>query len=80
MIIPTIIFLVSLQISPPPPNPCVAGDINNDGRVDGADVAFVLAFWGTNFQRTDLNDDGIVDGGDLGLALLYWHDCLRKNT
>ena len=69
-----------LQLSPPPPSPCVEGDINLDGKIDGSDVAFVLAFWGTPFQRADLDKNGIVGGGDLGLLLLFWHDCLVGKT
>lgn len=60
-------------------NPCVLGDVNNDGKITGADIAWILAFWGTNFIRADLNLDGIVNGADLGLLLLYWHDCILQN-
>lgn len=58
-------------------NPCILGDVNQDGKINGADIAWLLAFWGTNFARADLNNDGIVDGGDLGLLLLYWYFCLN---
>lgn len=53
-------------------------DLNLDGRVDGADLALLLAAWGlqggTNGSG-DLNGDGIVDGADLGLLLSDWGLC-----
>ena len=30
---------------PPTPNQC-AGDLNGDGRVDGADLGLLIAMWG----------------------------------
>ena len=48
------------------------GDINHDGKVDGIDLAYILADWGTANPRSDLNHDGIVNGSDLGSLLTYW--------
>jgi hypothetical protein len=47
-----------------------AADLNQDGRVDGADLATLLGAWGTS--AADLNGDGAVDGVDLGLLLAAW--------
>jgi hypothetical protein len=46
------------------------GDINQDGLVDGADLAIVLGAWGTT--GADLNMDGITDGADLAIVLGNW--------
>ena len=54
--------------------PCV-GDINGDGEVDGADLAYVLGYWGTDEALPDLDDDGLVDSTDLGLVLSAWGAC-----
>jgi hypothetical protein len=53
-------------------------DLNRDGRVDGADLASILAFWGptgTVFPAADLNHDGRVDGFDLSAVLGSWGPC-----
>ena len=47
------------------------GDLNRDGRVDGADLGLLLGAWGTSGPE-DLDDSGVVDGGDLGLLLGAW--------
>jgi hypothetical protein len=52
--------------------PILAGDVNGDGRVDGADLGILLGAWGTGGTAADLNHDGAVDGADLGLLLGAW--------
>jgi len=47
-------------------------DINNDGRVDGADLAIVLSAWLETSGPADLNNDGRVDGFDLSIVLGSW--------
>jgi len=47
-------------------------DMNGDGHVNGIDLAFILAYWGTSAPIADLNDDGIVGGFDLALVLNGW--------
>ena len=47
-------------------------DFNDDGLVNGADLAFILAFWGTNDPDVDLNGDGMVTAADLGILLGAW--------
>lgn len=60
----------------PEPEPC-EGDLNGDGKVDGADLGVVLSQWGicTGECSGDLNGDGKVDGADLGLLLSVWGQC-----
>jgi hypothetical protein len=56
-----------------------AGDVVLDGRIDGVDLAALLALWGTDGSgaayNADLDDDGIIGGGDLGLLLAAWGTC-----
>ena len=49
-----------------PPQP---GDRNNDGSVDGLDLAMVLAAFGTSSPDGDASGDGFVDGEDLTIVL-----------
>jgi pectin methylesterase-like acyl-CoA thioesterase len=50
------------------------GDIIEDGFVDGADMAALLAVWGASdgASPADLNHDGIVGGVDLTMLLNSW--------
>jgi hypothetical protein len=52
--------------------PCPA-DTNADGTVNAADLAGVLAGWGTS--SPDLNADGTVNAADLAVLLTAWGDC-----
>ena len=52
-----------------------AGDINEDCTVNGIDLAYVLADWGTVSSRSDLNSDGAINGVDLGIILYGWGSC-----
>ena len=47
-------------------------DINDDGVVDGVDLARMLAQWGSDNPDFDFNGDGVVDGQDLALLLAAW--------
>jgi len=47
-------------------------DINDDGIVNGADLAFVLGAWQSADCAADLNEDGIVSGADLAIVLGSW--------
>lgn len=51
--------------------PPMSGDLNEDGRVDGLDLAAVLSGWGGSTSG-DANHDGIVDGVDLAAVLSNW--------
>ena len=48
------------------------GDINGDGRVNGADLGELLNAWGPGNGLADLNRDGNVNGADLGGLLFGW--------
>lgn len=56
--------------------PCVP-DLNGDGLVNGADLAQLLAQWGSQESNSsgDLDDDGFVNGADLAMLLSSWGDC-----
>ena len=51
-------------------------DINGDGVVDGADLAFVLSAWGACVPAqpcpADLTGDGLIDGADIAFLLSAW--------
>lgn len=48
------------------------GDIDQNGLVDGADLAILLTAWGTKGGPADLDGSGLVDGVDLGILLTNW--------
>ena len=51
------------------------GDLNNDGHVNGIDLAVVLNTWGICASATcvaDIDRNGIVDGVDLAIVLNNW--------
>jgi len=72
------LFLNSVAFVTPPagfsfvPVTTVVGDINEDCRIDGADLGLLRSVWGTNDPKADLNHDGIVNGADLGILLSNW--------
>ena len=46
--------------------------ITNDGKVNGSDLALVLAYWGSDDALTDINSDGIVNAEDITFILGSW--------
>ena len=53
--------------------PVSPADLNQNGVVNGADLGFMLAAWGSCADcPADLNGDGEVNGADLGLFLAAW--------
>ncbi len=60
------------RISIRPVSVCV-GDFDQDGDVDGSDLAALLSGWGTS--AGDLDSDGATSGSDLALLLGGWGDC-----
>ena len=53
-------------------------DLVADSTVNGADMAIVLNFWGTDgsqFPGVDIDGDGIVNGADLAAVLNAWGPC-----
>lgn len=52
--------------------PRAPGDVDGDGVVGAADLAAVLAAWGTAEAAADLDGNGVVDGSDLAVVLGHW--------
>jgi len=51
----------------------IAGDLNGDGIVNGADLALVLGSWGAcQACVADIDESGVVDGADLAIVLGAW--------
>ena len=57
---------------------CTA-DLNNDHKVDGADIGQLLSQWGTN-GSADIDGSGTVDGPDLAQLLAQWGPCIVVPT
>jgi hypothetical protein len=53
--------------------PACPPDYDNNGVVDGADLAVLLGSWGG--PAADLDGNGIVDGADLAILLGAWGPC-----
>jgi len=56
-----------------PLDPCPA-DLNNDGLVNGGDLAQLLGGWGSR-GPADLDGNGTVNGADLAIVLGAWGQC-----
>jgi hypothetical protein len=54
--------------------PQCAGDVNLDGKVDGADLAVLLGQWGSS-GSADFDGSGQVNGADLAILLGAWGTC-----
>jgi hypothetical protein len=57
---------------------CCAGDVTDNGIVNGTDLAAILAAWGSDGSSKfdcDIDNDGIVGGGDLAFVLAGWGAC-----
>jgi hypothetical protein len=50
----------------------MAGDLDGNGSIDGADLGILLSAFGTAEPSADLDGNGSVDGGDLGALLAAW--------
>ena len=50
----------------------VRGDFGLDGSVDGKDLGYLLASWGSADPFADLDGSGLVNGADLGKLLANW--------
>ena len=50
----------------------LVGDLNGDGRVNGADFGILLGAFGTSDPEADLDGSGTVGGGDVGVLLASW--------
>ena len=47
-------------------------DINQDGTVDGSDLAILMSSWGDGKMLADLNVDGKIDSSDMAMILNSW--------
>ena len=56
----------------PPSGTTVRGDLNDDGIVNAADLAMLLAEWGSSNGSADINGDGVVNAADLAIMLANW--------
>jgi hypothetical protein len=63
---PTLVVTYTPGNAPP-------GDLDGNGRIDGADLGLLLNAWGQSGVPADLNQSGTVEGGDLGLLLSNWN-------
>lgn len=52
-------------------------DLDGNGAIDGADLAFILGGWGSACSGCpeDLTGDGLIDGADLAVLLGAWGEC-----
>ena len=62
---PTLVVTYTPGNAPP-------GDLDGNGRIDGADLGLLLNAWGPGGGPADLNGDGVVNGADLGIQLAQW--------
>lgn len=62
------------EFQPPPPPACPA-DLDGNGTVDAADLAGLLAAWGSSGSPADLDGNGTVDAADLAALLGAWGNC-----
>ena len=66
------IDMLTIDDSPQNGTPC-PGDYNEDGVVDGVDLAFLLGNWGLG--GADIDGDGTTSGSDLAIILGSWGIC-----
>ena len=50
----------------------IEGDLDDDGLVDGTDLAMLLGSWGTTNEQADIDGSGTVNGADLARLLSNW--------
>ena len=62
----------------------IAGDANNDGKVDGSDVTILAGNWqilsGATWDMGDFNGDGKVDGSDVTILAGNWQYGVNAST
>ncbi len=62
---------IAVLLMPMAAPPCPA-DFNQDGGVDGADVASFFVAWEASDNSADVNQDGGIDGGDVATFFVAW--------
>lgn len=63
--------------SPSPALSKTLADLNNDGRIDVADLSILLFYYGKSggdINSYDFDKDGIIDLKDISILLYYWHE------
>jgi 1,4-alpha-glucan branching enzyme len=63
-------LLIYTQAEEPPTTP--VGDLDGNGRVDGADLTILLGAWSEVDPSLDLDGDNVVTGADLAILLGNW--------
>jgi formylglycine-generating enzyme required for sulfatase activity len=73
--------LTVLALAAPASAQSCAGDLNNDGIINGEDLGQLVAAWGPcESCAADLIANGVVDGADLGVQLGNWGECVTIPT
>jgi formylglycine-generating enzyme required for sulfatase activity len=73
--------LMAITLAASAPAQSCAGDLNDDGVINGADLGQLLAVWGPcQSCEADLSANGVVDGADLGVQLGNWGECVTIPT
>ena len=65
----------NLHVVSNPEPATLAGDVNADGFVNGADLSIIISYWGQSGlgrEYGDLDGNGMVDGVDYSEVLSYW--------
>ncbi len=57
-------------------DPCAA-DLDGSGEIDSADLAIMIAAWGSNDPVANIDGVGAVGQSDLAILLASWGDCLE---
>lgn len=65
---------LSIPVASAAPAAACTGDLNGDGKVDGADLGILLANWGKP-GATDLDGNGTTDGADQAILMGAWGPC-----
>ena len=55
--------------------PSCAGDLDNNGVVNAADLGILLGGWNTSTPGPDIDNNGVVDAADLAILLGNWGPC-----
>ena len=58
----------------------ISADLNQDGKINGEDLAILMASWGNNDSFKDINADGIIDSNDLSVLLNSWGEYVLKTN
>lgn len=68
-------YIDNIALDSPFVSPCTADLASGDNQVNSADLAVLLAAWGTAHPQANLDGIGVVDSGDLAVLLAAWGPC-----